>query len=42
VKKIALTAGASAPECLVEETVKFLATEGIRQRAGTRSHAGER
>jgi 4-hydroxy-3-methylbut-2-enyl diphosphate reductase len=29
VKKIALTAGASAPECLVEETVKFLAGKGF-------------
>ena len=29
VKKIALTAGASAPECLVEETVKFLAAKGF-------------
>lgn len=29
VKTIALTAGASAPECLVEEVVKFLATEGF-------------
>lgn len=29
VKTIALTAGASAPECLVEETVKFLATKGF-------------
>ncbi|HEY1271143.1 MAG TPA: 4-hydroxy-3-methylbut-2-enyl diphosphate reductase [Terriglobales bacterium] len=28
VKTIALTAGASAPECLVEEVVKFLGTEG--------------
>ncbi len=42
VKTIALTAGASAPECLVEEVVKFLGTEGFRQRAGSRSHAGER
>jgi 4-hydroxy-3-methylbut-2-enyl diphosphate reductase len=30
VKTIALTAGASAPECLVEEVVKFLGTEGFR------------
>jgi 4-hydroxy-3-methylbut-2-enyl diphosphate reductase len=29
VNTIALTAGASAPECLVEETVKFLATKGF-------------
>src|SRR5216683_699489 len=29
VKTIALTAGASAPECLVEETMKFLATQGF-------------
>jgi 4-hydroxy-3-methylbut-2-enyl diphosphate reductase len=29
VSTIALTAGASAPECLVEETVKFLATKGF-------------
>jgi 4-hydroxy-3-methylbut-2-en-1-yl diphosphate reductase len=29
VKTIALTAGASAPECLVEETMKFLATKGF-------------
>ncbi len=29
VKKIALTAGASAPECLVEETIKFLAGKGF-------------
>ena len=29
VKTIALTAGASAPECLVEETLKFLATQGF-------------
>jgi 4-hydroxy-3-methylbut-2-en-1-yl diphosphate reductase len=29
VKKIALTAGASAPECLVEEVVKFLGTKGF-------------
>ncbi len=29
VKKIALTAGASAPECLVEEVVKFLAANGF-------------
>jgi 4-hydroxy-3-methylbut-2-en-1-yl diphosphate reductase len=29
VKTIALTAGASAPECLVEETVKFLRTRGF-------------
>jgi len=29
VKTIALTAGASAPECLVEEVVKFLATKGF-------------
>jgi 4-hydroxy-3-methylbut-2-enyl diphosphate reductase len=29
VKTIALTAGASAPECLVEEVVKFLVTEGF-------------
>ncbi len=28
-KTIALTAGASAPECLVEETVNFLATKGF-------------
>src|SRR5258706_4795651 len=28
VKTIALTAGASAPECLVEEVVKFLSTKG--------------
>jgi 4-hydroxy-3-methylbut-2-enyl diphosphate reductase len=29
VKTIALTAGASAPECLVEETMKFLSTKGF-------------
>jgi 4-hydroxy-3-methylbut-2-en-1-yl diphosphate reductase len=29
VRTIALTAGASAPECLVEEVVKFLATKGF-------------
>src|SRR6266436_7736974 len=29
VKTIALTAGASAPECLVEEVVEFLATKGF-------------
>ncbi len=29
VKRIALTAGASAPECLVEEVVKYLAGEGF-------------
>ena len=29
VKTIALTAGASAPECLVEETIKFLAGKGF-------------
>jgi 4-hydroxy-3-methylbut-2-enyl diphosphate reductase len=29
VKTIALTAGASAPECLVEEVVKYLATRGF-------------
>lgn len=29
VETIALTAGASAPECLVEETVKFLRTKGF-------------
>jgi len=29
VKTIALTAGASAPECLVEEVVKFLMTKGF-------------
>src|SRR6478752_4804423 len=29
VKTIALTAGASAPECLVEEVIKFLGTEGF-------------
>lgn len=29
VKTIALTAGASAPECLVEEVVEFLATQGF-------------
>src|SRR6476646_9768764 len=29
VKTLALTAGASAPECLVEEVVKFLGTEGV-------------
>lgn len=29
VNTIALTAGASAPECLVEETVQFLATKGF-------------
>jgi 4-hydroxy-3-methylbut-2-enyl diphosphate reductase len=29
VKTIALTAGASAPECLVEETVKFLSAKGF-------------
>ena len=28
-KTIALTAGASAPECLVEEVVKFLMTQGF-------------
>ncbi len=31
VKRIALTAGASAPECLVEEVVKFLGTKGFDQ-----------
>jgi 4-hydroxy-3-methylbut-2-en-1-yl diphosphate reductase len=30
VKTIALTAGASAPECLVEEVVEFLATRGFK------------
>ncbi len=29
VNTIALTAGASAPECLVEETIKFLASKGF-------------
>jgi 4-hydroxy-3-methylbut-2-en-1-yl diphosphate reductase len=29
VKTIALTAGASAPECLVEEVVKYLASKGF-------------
>jgi len=29
VKTIALTAGASAPECLVEEVVRFLTTQGF-------------
>ena len=29
VKTIALTAGASAPECLVEETMKYLASKGF-------------
>ena len=29
VKTVALTAGASAPECLVEEVVKFLSTKGF-------------
>jgi len=29
VKTIALTAGASAPECLVEEVVNFLGTKGF-------------
>ena len=29
VKTIALTAGASAPECLVEETVSFLRNKGF-------------
>jgi 4-hydroxy-3-methylbut-2-enyl diphosphate reductase len=29
VETISLTAGASAPECLVEEVVKFLATNGF-------------
>jgi 4-hydroxy-3-methylbut-2-enyl diphosphate reductase len=29
VKTIALTAGASAPECLVEEVVKYLGTLGF-------------
>ncbi len=42
VKTIALTAGASAPECLVEEVVKFLADRRLCQRAGSRGHAGER
>ena len=28
-KTISLTAGASAPECLVEEVVKYLATKGF-------------
>ena len=28
-KTIALTAGASAPECLVEEVVNFLGTKGF-------------
>ena len=31
VTTIALTAGASAPECLVEEVVEFLAHQGIQQ-----------
>jgi len=31
VRTIALTAGASAPECLVEEVVKFLASEGFNK-----------
>src|ERR1700720_4425024 len=31
VKTIALTAGASAPECLVEEAVKFLATKSFEK-----------
>ena len=30
VKTIALTAGASAPECLVEEVVEFLGTRGFK------------
>ena len=42
VKTIALTAGASAPEHLVEETVTFLRGKGFRQCAGTGSDAGER
>lgn len=29
VRNIALTAGASAPECLVEEVVRFLVTRGF-------------
>ena len=29
VKRIALTAGASAPECLVEEVVKYLTEKGF-------------
>jgi 4-hydroxy-3-methylbut-2-enyl diphosphate reductase len=29
VKTVALTAGASAPECLVEETMKYLASKGF-------------
>ena len=42
VKTIALTAGASAPENLVEETVTFLRGTGFHQHAGTGSDAGER
>ena len=30
VNKVALTAGASAPECLVEEVTNFLATKGFK------------
>ena len=29
IRSLGITAGASAPECLVEETMKFLATKGF-------------
>jgi len=41
VKTIALTAGASAPECLVRRNHDLSRYQGFRQRAGTRSHAGK-
>ena len=41
VKTVALTAGASAPEHLVQEVVEFLAGQGLWRRAGTGNHAGE-
>jgi 4-hydroxy-3-methylbut-2-enyl diphosphate reductase len=31
VKNVAVTAGASAPECLVEEVIEFLRAEGFRE-----------
>ena len=39
VNTIALTAGASAPECLVEEVVEFPARQGLQQSARSRSDA---
>ena len=41
VKTVALTAGASAPEFLVQEVVTFLQHEGLQQCAGSGSDAGE-